>query len=687
MIFDQQPNLPAVENDTIQTSPKRKRGGKNLPASLALRASVINGLCLVFLLPSLLMAEAKPPAPRFRIEAPSRALRDVPLSGKQFVRITAMLPNGETDKTFKGPATIDGVLLTQHGQSVSFPAWKAGVIELRPSVREDQQVYLTGSQIKVHTKTEETPITHDTQLVWKWWSLIPPFVAIVLAIWLKEVISALLLGVFAGALVLANGNPFAAFLRTIDTHILHQLVPPDGSADHMKAVLFTLMLGGMIGVMSSSGGTRALVDRLTRYAKSREHGQVMTWLLGLVVFFDDYANTLLVGSTMRSVSDRLRISREKLAFLVDSTAAPVAGLAIVSTWVGVEVGYIQSALEQLGGQPDVAASSLFLSSIPYRFYPILLLFFVGAVAWTGRDFGPMRKREAELALNPHLPDEDEKTSQTNPGSQSPPKIAIYNATIPLCALLAGITTGYALDVDAYDFLMCSAFGAVLVAGLTAVSLRLLSLTETVEAGLSGMKSMLIAVVILVLAWTVAGLCDSEHLNSAGFIIDGLGENLSSRWMPAIAFVIAAGVSFATGSSFATMGLLMPLCITLTYSLMTGEAFVDGLLTHPYLLGTIGAVLAGSIWGDHCSPISDTTVLSSAAAGCDHLSHVATQMPYAMTVGLVALFGGYLPIAFGVSPWITLPLSLAVLFGILHLIGRHPPGIREEDGFALLDETR
>ena len=184
--------------------------------------------------------------------------------------------------------------------------------------------------------------------------------------------------------------------------------------------------------------------------------------------------------------------------------------------------------------------------------------------------------------------------------------------------------------------------------------------------------MLLAVVILVLAWSIAGLCNDRHLNTAGFIIDGLHGNLSARWMPATAFVVSAAVSFATGSSFATMGLLMPLCITLTYYLMTGETAAAEVAGHPFMLGTIGAVLAGSIFGDHCSPISDTTVLSSAAAGCDHLAHVGTQMPYALTVGLVSLGLGYIPIGWGVSPYVSLPVSALLLLGILKAIGRRPP---------------
>ena len=334
-------------------------------------------------------ASQKDPPPRLRVESPTVALWEVPLPSEQAIRITALTPQGDVDKTFHGPLQIEGLRITQNGEAVPPGDWKAGILEIHTDLSARRRVYVERSELRF-TADGQT-VTQSVLLIWKWLSLLPPLVAIVLAIWLKDVIVALLAGLFAGAVVLAGGNPFVAFLRTIDTYLLHQLVPPDGGSDHIRAVMFTLMLGGMIGVMSASGGTRALVDRLTHYAKTREHGQVLTWLLGLVVFFDDYANTLLVGSTMRSVSDRLRISREKLAFLVDSTSAPVAGLAVVSTWVGFEIGQIGPALKQLGIEAD--AYSVFLATIPYRFYPMLLLIFVGAVAWSGRDFGPMRECE------------------------------------------------------------------------------------------------------------------------------------------------------------------------------------------------------------------------------------------------------------------------------------------------------
>ncbi len=587
------------------------------------------------------------------------ALRNVPLPKGQPVRITAFTPEGKVDESFQGPVEIEGLRITEFGKDVPPGEWENG-----SDLAAGRAVYVESSEIQIREAGET--ITRSVRPVWKWWSLLPPVVAIILAVWLKDVIIALLIAVFSGAVVLSGGDPFTGFLRTIDTHILRQIVPTDGEPSHAITLLFTLFLGAMVGVMAASGGTRALVNSLTRYTRTREHGQVMTWLMGLVMFFDDYANALLVGSTMRSVSDRLNLSREKLSFIVDSTAAPVAGLAIVSTWVGFELSQIQPAFTQLAIDDDVYF--VFLATIPYRFYPLLLLAFGFALAFSGRDFGPMLRAEQEL--RPGLDVEISAASESE--NPSAGRWTIWNALLPLGTLLAGIITGLLLDIDSYPVLLWSSFGASLVAMLSAISFRSLPLTQATTAWIKGAESMLMALVILVLAWSIAGICDEQHLNTAGLVIDSLGDDLSARWMPAIAFFTAAVISFATGSSFATMGLLMSLFITVTYYLMLNIGIAAGEMTaHPFMLGTIGAILAGAIFGDHCSPISDTTVLSSAASGCDHLAHVATQLPYAMTVGLVSLGVGYVPIAWGVSPYVTLPVSLALILGILFGIGRRP----------------
>jgi Na+/H+ antiporter NhaC len=451
--------------------------------------------------------------------------------------------------------------------------------------------------------------------------------------------------------------------------------------------------------MSRSGGTLALVSSMSRFTKQREHGQVLTWMMGLVVFFDDYANTFLVGSTMRPVTDRLKISREKLAFLVDSTAAPIAGIAFISTWIGVEIGYISDTYERLGMSGDVY--STFLATIPYRFYSLHLLVFVWLIAYSGRDFGPMLKAETRALARGELfrpeavtANVTENELQANPAGRHLRR----NAFLPLAALLGFIVIGLwwtgsnalanvnleARHLEAAEIpatlwnilghsspnrvMFLSAFFASIVAVGTAVSSQALKMREGIDAWVAGAKSMFFPVIILVMAWGVATVCDENHLNTAGFLVEISHGHLSVSWMPTLAFLLAGVVAFATGSSWSTMGLLMPLFISVTYYLLAGlnEAGPN----HHLMLATIGAVLAGAIFGDHCSPISDTTVLSSAATRCDHFDHVATQLPYAACVAGVALLLGYVPIGLGIwQPILLLPPGVIVLYLLVQFLGR------------------
>jgi Na+/H+ antiporter NhaC len=408
------------------------------------------------------------------------------------------------------------------------------------------------------------------------------------------------------------------------------------------------------------------------------------------VFFDDYANSLLLGSTMRPVTDRLRISREKLAFLVDSTAAPVAGLAIVSTWVGFEVGVIADSFARVADANSAVATSgdgygTFLATLPYRFYPLFLLAFVLMIAWTGRDFGAMWRAE-QRALTSHRPDE----GRAKPQAEAAAPGTLWNAVVPLGVLLGGIMMGFWVsgrgggegespslwqivsNADSNRVLLISSFVASATAVLMAVASGSLSLAAAAAAWLDGARSMLLGAAILVLAWAIAMVCDAEHLNTAGYLIEVSTGRLNIAWMPAVAFSLSSAVSFATGSSWATMGLLIPLVISVTCGLMAGDPSLDAgalLDRQPLMLASVGSVLAGSIFGDHCSPISDTTVLSSVASDCDHLAHVMTQLPYAFSVGFVALAIGCLPVGLGMSPWILLSTGGIALWVLVRVVGR------------------
>lgn len=495
-----------------------------------------------------------------------------------------------------------------------------------------------------------------------WLRLLPPVTAIVLAVVIRDVNVALLLATFSGCLLYFGGTELpAAFNMLCDT-----LARQVADSDHASVILFTVFLGAMIGLMNDSGGTRRVVNSLARYAGTRQRGQFLTWVMGLVVFFDDYANTLLIGSSMRPLSDRLKISREKLAFLIDSTAAPIAGIALVSTWVGFEIDQMEAGL--LAGSVPVdgpvarAAARLFYESIPYRFYPIIALGMVALIAVTGRDFGPMRRAESRAAGRS---DGDEDAEYEERGS-------VWFAILPVVALVGLVVTCFVNDVDSYRLLLISSLLASVVAFLLPVLSSAMTFEACSASWTRGVGSMIPAVIVLILAWSVSDVCRPDRLDTAGLIISWVGDSVNVSLLPAIAFLVAGAIAFSIGSSFTTMALLTPLFIPLCWSLLaaSGTAALDD----PVFLGAVGAILAGAIFGDHCSPISDTTVLSSAAAGCSHLSHVATQMPYSLTAAGCSLLFCYLPLGFGIPWWIGLPTGLAAAAAVLLMLGRHPdPG--------------
>lgn len=529
-----------------------------------------------------------------------------------------------------------------------------------------------------------------------WLSIVPPLAAIAAALIFREVVISLFAGVWLGALFLADWDPLAATLRTVDQFLVGALF----DADHVAIILFTLLLGGMVGVMSRSGGTRGIVEALRPYATSRRRGQFLTWLAGLVIFFDDYSNVLIVGNTFRPVTDRLRISREKLAYIVDSTAAPMAAIAVVSTWVGFEISLIGEALGAAAAQatdPVLAADlqagadnpfSVFLHSIPYLFYPILALLFVAMTVVTRRDFGPMLEAENRAAAGEGLirPGSTPATS-TDAGLMEPAEgtphrwvNAVVPVTVVILVVVAGIwATGteslgegdHAVwdvvgEADPYKSLLWGSMLGGVVAIVLAVAQRLLSATESVEAFVGGMRAMMLAMIILTLAWAIGDV--TEALGTGPYLTGVLQDTLPLWSLPALVTIVAAAVAFATGSSWGTMAILFPVVIPLAVSMGAGASF-DGGGHYTILLGAISSIMAGSIFGDHCSPISDTTVMSSLAASCDHIDHVRTQLPYALVVGVVAVLVGDVASALGLPPWLSILIGLGLLYGVLRTIGR------------------
>jgi Na+/H+ antiporter NhaC len=417
----------------------------------------------------------------------------------------------------------------------------------------------------------------------------------------------------------------------------------------------------------------------------------------LAIFFDDYANTLLVGNTMRPITDRLKISREKLAYLVDSTAAPVAALVPISTWVGYEISLIASGLgiaaDQQAADPELATALLsanpflvFIHTIPYLFYPLLALFFVFLTSVTNRDFGPMAAAEERAARGDGLYREGAVLA-TDTGHAMDAKEGAphrwWNAALPvltvIVVVLGGLySTGRAsagpdanlMDVfggaDPFATLLWGSLAGCIVAIFLSVGQRILSLKESIDAAIGGMRAMMIAMVILVLAWSLGMV--TEELGTAAFLAQILSDRVALQLIPVLVFLTAAAIAFATGSSWSTMAILLPLVIPLTVSLGGGVGF-ESSGGYTVLLGAISSVLAGSIFGDHCSPISDTTVLSSMASGSDHVDHVRTQLPYALLVGVVGMLLGDIGTAYGLPNAVALIAGAAVLYLFLRVRGR------------------
>ncbi len=598
----------------------------------------------------------------------SFSIPEVVLDGIEF---SVTLQPGATDSLSAVHYTVAGV-----NEPVSFELNDAGDL-----VASGVRVSGTKAQDVTLLRDGETFLVQTTRSISGWWSIIPPLMAIGMALLTKRVIPALFTGIWFGAMTaigFSMGGIFQGALDTFQVYVLQEFI----DEGHASVILFSCMIGGLVGIISKNGGMQGVVNIISRFASNPQRGQTSTAFLGLAIFFDDYANSLVVGNTMRSVTDRLSISREKLAYLVDSTAAPVACIALVTTWIGYEVGMIGEAISKVDGL-DGSAYAFFLGSIPYSFYPILAISFVFMVSLTRRDFGPMLEAEMRARSTGTVVREGANVDEAAvTGEETKPKegipIRAVNAIIPIIVLVGGVLVGlYATgegnslqeiinNSDSYTALMWASLISVLVAAIMTSSQRILDLGEIVEAWYGGLKSMLFAMIILVLAWALSAI--TEQLHTAPYLVSILGESLNPGFVPVVVFLLAAATAFATGSSWGTMGILLPLVIPLVWAVMTVNGMGDE--TYYYILySTISCILAGAVWGDHCSPISDTTILSSMASGCDHIDHVRTQLPYVMFVGVVAIVVGIIPSGFGFPWWISLPLGLAILFIGLRVFGR------------------
>ncbi|HUU27880.1 MAG TPA: Na+/H+ antiporter NhaC family protein [archaeon] len=520
-------------------------------------------------------------------------------------------------------------------------------------------------------------------------TILPPVLAIILALIFRQVLPALFFGIWVGTSLIAGINPWTGLLRLIDTYLVQAMT----NKDHVRIIIFSMTLGGMIGLITRCGGAAGLVEWFSRLAVSRRMGQLTTWLIGLLIFFDDYSNTLMVGNTMRPFTDKLKISREKLSFIVDSTAAPVASVALISTWIGFELGLLNTSISSLGLQEN--AYWLFLKALPYNFYSWACIIFVLMIILTRRDFGPMWRAEKRAIQSGQVLDVnaqpliDEEMTNLQPPPNTPRRW--YNAIVPIGAmsvtLVVGLyksgldqvkASGHAIslyniigEADPFQVLLWAAFTGVFASFFLILIQRALTVRQSVEAFLIGFKSLTLAMIILTLARIIQLVC--TELQTANYLLAISKGLLSPGLLPAITFIIASATSFSTGTSWGTMAILMPLIIPLAYYLPVNA----GLPTHSVeltMVATVGAILSGAVFGDHCSPISDTTIMSSMSSGADHIDHVRTQLPYATLVALISVLFGYLPSGMGLlHPVLSIPVILLFLWLALRLLGKKLSG--------------
>ena len=488
------------------------------------------------------------------------------------------------------------------------------------------------------------------------WALVPPIIAIVLALLTKEVYSSLFIGIVSGALLLKNFNPLNSLNRVFTTGFVSSVT----DAYNDGILVFLVLLGMMVALMNKAGGSAAFGRWAQKHIRSRVGAQLATILLGVLIFIDDYFNCLTVGSVMRPVTDKHRISRAKLAYLIDATAAPVCIIAPISSWAAAVAAFAD----------DGVGLKLFINAIPFNFYAILTIVMMIGLVLIKKDYGPMRRFETNAirnndlfsGKNPYANADSEETEDNGKGR-------LLYLLLPVIVLVVSCTLGMLYTggiLEGADFitafsnsdasigLMLGSFIAILFTVIYYLIARAMSFKDIMECLPTGFKAMVPAILILIFAWTLKDI--TIELGAKTYVHDLVVNSAGTfqNFLPAIIFAIACFLSFATGTSWGTFGMLIPI-VQSVFS-----------MDNPLSIVCISACMAGAVCGDHCSPISDTTIMSSAGAQCDHVNHVNTQLPYAMTCAGVS-FIAYIIAGFVPNAWIALPcgicLMLATLFGI------------------------
>ena len=494
------------------------------------------------------------------------------------------------------------------------------------------------------------------------WSLLPPIIAIVLALITKEVYSSLFIGILAGGLIYSGLN-----FETTVVHVFKEgFIDTVADSYNIGIIIFLVLLGALVAMMNKTGGSAAFGRWAAKHINSRIGAQLATIALGVLIFVDDYFNCLTVGSVMRPVTDKKNISREKLSYLIDATAAPVCIIAPISSWAAAVAGFAKGAGAESG-------MSLFIQAIPYNFYALLTIVMMIFIAVSKFDYGPMRKFEAAAKKGEAL--ENLEALSTEANEKVNEKGKVIDLVIPVAFLIIACVIGMIYsggfftsgeecyhdfigsfsNSDASVGLVYGSFVTIVFAIIYFMCRRVISFKNCMEAIPEGFNAMTPAILILVCAWTLKTMTDS--LGAKIFIsqlIEGSAGGFR-MFLPAIIFLIAVGLSFATGTSWGTFGILIPIVL----SVFSGT---DGAIT----IIAVSACMAGAVCGDHCSPISDTTIMASAGAQCNHINHVSTQLPYALTVAGVS-FVSYIIAGIVKSAWISLPIAIVLMIVTLFVL--------------------
>lgn len=480
------------------------------------------------------------------------------------------------------------------------------------------------------------------------WALVPPLIAIALALITKEVYSSLFIGIVVGGLFYAGFNLEGALVHIFNDGVVGVL----SDVDNVGILVFLVVLGVMVSLMNKAGGSEAFGRWAAAKIKTKVGAQLATVLLGILIFIDDYFNCLTVGSVMSPIASKHKISKEKLAYLIDATAAPVCIIAPISSWAAAVAGFVE-------GEDSF---SLFIQAIPFNFYALLTILFMVLAIIMKVEFGPMKNKEdamekmAEMAASVTEKDEQKKGKVID--------LIVPIAALIVCCIICMIYTGGFFSgtdfisafsgCDADMGLMLGSAVALMITMVYYMLRRVMNLKECMDCLPEGFKAMVPAILILTFAWTLQAMTDSlgakEYVEA---LTKGSAESFM-MFLPAIIFVIGCFLAFSTGTSWGTFGILIPIVV---------EVFAND---PTLMIISISACMAGAVCGDHCSPISDTTIMASAGAQCDHVSHVSTQLPYAITVAAIS-FVTYIVAGFTKSAWISLPFGIILTVGALVVI--------------------